>query len=480
MINADTLLLFLLVFTSLPVLAISYNYLILIVASFKYNSKIKKIMESSKGPINPPKVTIIISSFNERYVIENGLNAATSIDYPKDKLQIIVADDSTDETYEIAKKKVNEFLNKGYDIQIIHREKRDGFKAGALNNARKFAKGDYILIMDADSIPPKDILLKSLPLMKEGLAFVSFKIGHVNRDYSWVSKACALLVDMYETLERAARTILKMPFSLSGACSLIRKDYLEQVGGWSSDVLVDDMDISCRFFLNGKNGLFIRDIIVPGEDPPLLESWKRQTARNAEGVSQCLRKYFLKIWRSRIGIISKIEFILLLIWPFASIGWLTTTLVAALGLLFKFEVAPSLFQNPVYVIVVMTPLIIVSLTPLYVLRLYGQGIRKNLLTVILMYYYQLSMAIANSISCIKGIFGLKFEFFRTPKYGLKGNEGKWKGRYRIGMSKLSYVELLVALVLGALSVLAFLDSSYFLGLNLFAFSVITLWSLFMR
>ncbi|MEM3437010.1 MAG: glycosyltransferase [Nitrososphaerales archaeon] len=480
MINLDTLFLFILIFASLPLLAISYNYLILITASIKYNEKIKKIMESSKGLINPPKVTVIISSFNELYVIERGIDSVKSIDYPKDKLQIIVADDSTDGTFQIAKNKVSKLLTEGYDIQIIHRERRDGFKAGALNNALNFAKGDYILIMDADSIPPKDILRKSIPLMEGGYAFISFKIGHVDRDYSWVSKACALLVDMYETLERAARNVLNLPFCLSGACSLIRKDYLEQIGGWSLDVLTDDMDISCKFFLKGKNGLFIKDIIVPGEDPPILESWKRQTARNAEGISQCLRKYFLRILCSRISIISKIEFILLLIWPFASMGWIMTTLFGALGLLFKFQVMSSLFQNPTYIVLVMVPAMIIFFIPLYVLKLYNQNIKKNLLTIVLMYYYQLSMAISISIGCIKGIFGLKHEFFRTPKYGLKGKEGQWKGRYRIFISKISFLELLIALILGALSIIAFLDSSYFLGLNLLAFSIITIWSLYTR
>ncbi|MEM3383246.1 MAG: glycosyltransferase [Nitrososphaerales archaeon] len=442
--------------------------------------KIKKIMESSKRLINPPKITIIISSFNERYVIERGINSAKSIAYPKDKLQIIVADDSTDETFQIAKNKVNELLTEGYDIQIIHRDRREGFKAGALNNSLKFAKGDYILIMDADSILPKDILMKSIPLMEEGRAFISFKIGHFNRDYSWVSKACALSVDTYETLERAARNVLNLPFCLSGACSLIRKDYLERVGGWSQDILTDDMDISCKFFLKGKNGLFIKDIIVPGEDPPILEAWKRQTARNAEGIAQCLRKYFLSILRSKICIISKIEFILLLIWPFASIGWITTTLFGVLSLLFKFQVTSSLFQNPIYIISVMTPATIIFFIPCYVLKLYDQDIKKNLLTIILMYYYQLSMAISISISCIKGIFGLKHEFFRTPKYGLKDSEGQWKGRYRIFMNKISILELLIAFILGALSVIAFLNSSYFLGLNLLTFSIITIWSLCVR
>lgn len=480
MITVDTLLLFLLVITSLPILAISFNYLILILASLKYNAKIKRIMERSIGSINPQKVTIIITSFNERYVIDRGIDVAISIDYPKNRLQIIVADDSTDETYQIAKDKVNELFVKGYAIQLIHRERRDGFKSGALNNALKFAEGKYILIMDADSILPPDVLKKSIPLMEKGYSFISFKIGHINRDYNCISRACALVIDVFETFERAGRVALNVPFCFHGGSSLIRKDHIDEVGGWSPDILVDDMDLSCKLFLDGKSGLFVKDIPVLGENPPLLEAWKRQTARNAEGISQCLRKYFSRIWRSRISPIWKIEFILLLIWPFASVGWIITTLIAALGILFNLQVAPSLFRNPVYIFLVMVPLIIVSLTPLYVLRLYGQNIRKNLQAIVLLPYYQLSMAISNSIGFIKGIFGLRYEFFRTPKYGLEGKEGEWKKRYRIGMNKLSYIELLIALVSGALSVIAFLNSSYFLGLNLFAFFVITLWSLYMR
>ena len=480
MINADTILLFSLIITSLPVFILNYNYIILILASLRYDSKIKRIMERSKGSINPPKVTIIIPSFNERYLIERSIDTAISIDYPKDRLQIIVVDDSTDETYQIAREKMSELLIKGYTIQLIHRERRDRFKSGALSNALKFAEGKYILIMDADSILPPDVLKKSIPLMEKGYSFVSFKIGHINRDYNWVSRAYALAIDVFETFERAGRVGLNVPFCFHGGSSLIRKDHIDEVGGWSPDILVDDMDLSCKLFLNGKNGLFIKDIPVLGENPPLLEVWKRQTARNAEGIGQCLRKYFSRIWRSRISTIWKIELILLLIWPFASIGWLITTFIAALGILFNFQVAPSLFQNPMYIFLVMVPIIIVSLTPLYVLRLYGQNIRKNLQAIVLLPYYQLSMAISNSIGFIKGIFGLRYEFFRTPKYGLKGKEGEWKRRYRIGMNKLSYIELLIALVSGALSVIAFLNSSYFLGLNLLAFFVITLWSLYMR
>ena len=480
MIDADTFLLFSLIITSLPVFILSYNYLILILASLRYDAKIKRIMERSIGSINPQKVTIIISSFNERYLIERSIDSAISVDYPKDRLQTIVADDSTDETYQIAREKVSKLLIKGYDIQLIHREKRDGFKSGALNNALKFAKGEYILIMDADSILPQDILKKSIYLMKNGYSFISFKFGHANRDYNWVSKANALAIDVFETFERAGRVSLNVPFNFYGGCSLIRKDYIDEVGGWSPDIIADDMDLPCKLFLNDKNGLFIKDIVALAEDCSLLEAWKRQTARNAEGHGQCLRKYFLRIWHSRISIIWKIELTLLLIWPFASIGWLITTFIAALGLLFNFQVAPSLFQNPVYIVLVMVPAIIVSLAPLHVLRLYGQKIRENLQAIILLPYYQLSMAISNSISFIKGIFRLKYEFFRTPKYGLKGKEGEWKGRYRIGMNKISYIELLIALISGALSVIAFLNSSYFLGLNLLAFSVITLWSLYMR
>ncbi|MCP8307801.1 MAG: glycosyltransferase [archaeon] len=480
MITADTFLLFLLIITSLPVFILSYNYLVLILASLRYDAKIKRIMERSIGSINPPKVTIIIPSFNERYLVERSIDSAISIDYPKDRLQTIVADDSTDETYQIVRDKVSKLLIKGYNIQLIHREKRDGFKSGALNNALKSAKGEYILIMDVDSILPQDILKKSIPLMEKGYSFISFKTGHINRGYNWVSRAYALAIDVFETVERAGRISLNVPFSLQGKCSLIRKDQINEVRGWSQDIVVEDMDLSCKLFLNSKDGLFIKDTIVSGEDPPLLEVWKRQTARNAEGYGQCLRKYFLRIWRSRISITCKIELTLLLIWPLASIGWLITTFVAALGLLFNFQVAPSLFQNPAYIVLVMIPAIIVLLAPLYVLRLYGQKIRENLQAIILLPYYQLSMVVSNSISFIKGIFRLRYEFFRRPKYGLKGKEGEWKRRYRIGMNKLSYIELLIAFILGTLSVIAFLNSSYFLGLNLFAFSVITLWSLYMR
>ncbi len=480
MVNSDTILLFFLISTSLPILILSYNYIVLIIASSRYDAKTRRIMERSKESIKLPKVTAIIPSFNERYLIERSIDAAISLDYPRERLQIIVADDSTDETHQIVEQKVSKLHIKGYDAQLIHRERRDGFKSGALNIALKSAKGEYILTMDADCIPPNDMLKKSIPLMKNGYSFVSFKTGHINRAYNWISRAYALALDMLETVERAGRISLQVPFSLQGKCSLIRKDDIDEVGGWSQDIMVDDIDLSCKLFLNGKDGLFIKDMIVPGEDCSLLEVWKRQTSRNAEGYGQCLRKYILRIWRNRISTIRKVELFLLLVWPLASVGWLVTTFFAAMGLLLNFQVAPSLFQNPIYVTSIMIPAIIVSLAPLYVLRLYGQRVRENLQAVVLLPYYQLSMAISNSISFIKGILGLRYEFFRRPKYGLENKEGEWRGRYRIGMNKLSYIELFIAFILGALSVTAFLKSSFFLGLNLFAFFVITLWSLYMR
>ncbi|NWG08793.1 MAG: glycosyltransferase [Nitrososphaerales archaeon] len=480
MISTDTLLLFFLVVTSLPVFAISYNYVVLAIASLRYNAKIEGIKKRLNKPINPYKVTVIISSFNERYVIERSINAVASIDYPKDRLQIIVADDSTDETYNIVKGRAGELLAKGYDIHIVHREKRGGFKSGALNNALKFAKGEYILIMDSDSIPPKDILMKSLPFMGEDHSFLSFKADHVNRSYNWTTRACALAVDLNDTVEGIGRFCLNVPFCLNGGHSLIRKDHLEQVGGWSPDIIVDDRELSCKLFSSGKNGFFVRDFAIPVEDPPLFEAWKRQTARTAEGAGQCVRKHLLEIWRSKISLVWKMELSSLIIWPLASIGWLVTTYVAALGLIFKFQVAPGLFQNPIYIALVTIPAIITLIVPLYVLRLYGQSIRKNLQGYILMPYYQASMAITNSISFVRGIFGLRHDYFRTPKYGLKGKEGDWKERYKIGMNKMSYLELLTALASGVLGTVAFFNLSYFLGLNLLGFFVITLKSLYMR
>ncbi|MCP8304869.1 MAG: glycosyltransferase [archaeon] len=480
MITADTLLLFFLIVTTLPAFVISYNYIFLTIASLRYDGKIERIKKRLDEPLDPPNVTIIISSFNERYVIERAIDAAASIDYPKNKLQIIVADDSTDVTYKIAKDKVKEILAKGYDIQIVHRERREGFKPGALNNALKFTKGDYLLLIDSDSIPPKDILMKSLPFMREGYSFLSFKPDHINRNYNWVTRAYALAIDLNDTVEGIGRVCLNIPFCYNGGCSLLRKDYVDQVGGWTPNTLIDDRDLSCKLFSSGKNGFFIKDLKVPGEDPPLFEAWKRQTARTAEGAGQCMRLHLLKIWRSKISFVQKVELSLLITWPLASIGWLVATSIAALGLIFGFQVAPSLFQNPIYITLITIPAIIIFMAQLYALRLYGQRILGNIHTLILSPYCQTSMAIANSISFIKGLFGFGYEFFRTPKYGLKGKEGDWKGRYRIGMCKLSYLELVTALTSGVLSIVAFLNWSYFLGLNLLAFFAITLWSLHKR
>ena len=212
-----------------------------------------------------PQVTTQLPVFNEANCVERLLEAVCAIDYPKDKHEIQVLDDSTDECYEVAKKKVAELAAKGYDIKLIHRTNRSEFKAGALKEAMEVAKGEFLAIFDADFVPEKDFLLKTIPylVMDEQIGLVQGRWGHLNRTESGLTLAQSIGIDGHFVVEQSARSWGKLFMNFNGTAGVWRKQAIYGGGGWEGDTLTEDMDLSYRSQLAGWKMKFVFDVIVP-------------------------------------------------------------------------------------------------------------------------------------------------------------------------------------------------------------------------
>ena len=258
-----------------------------------------------------PQVTTQLPVFNEANCVERLLEAVCAIDYPKDKHEIQVLDDSTDECYEVAKKKVAELAAKGYDIKLIHRTNRSEFKAGALKEAMEVAKGEFLAIFDADFVPEKDFLLKTIPylVMDEQIGLVQGRWGHLNRTESGLTLAQSIGIDGHFVVEQSARSWGKLFMNFNGTAGVWRKQAIYG-GGWEGDTLTEDMDLSYRSQLAGWKMKFVFDVIVPAELPNDINAFKAQQFRWAKGSIQTAIKILPRVLKAKVPLRVKIGAIL--------------------------------------------------------------------------------------------------------------------------------------------------------------------------
>ena len=255
-----------------------------------------------------PQVTTQLPVFNEANCVERLLEAVCAIDYPKDKHEIQVLDDSTDECYEVAKKKVAELAAKGYDIKLIHRTNRSEFKAGALKEAMQVAKGEFLAIFDADFVPEKDFLLKTIPylVMDDQIGLVQGRWGHLNRTESGLTLAQSIGIDGHFVVEQSARSWGKLFMNFNGTAGVWRKQAIYGGGGWEGDTLTEDMDLSYRSQLAGWKMKFVFDVIVPAELPNDINAFKAQQFRWAKGSIQTAIKILPRVLKAKVPLRVKI------------------------------------------------------------------------------------------------------------------------------------------------------------------------------
>ncbi|MFZ0843886.1 MAG: cellulose synthase family protein [Nitrosotalea sp.] len=388
-----------------------------------------------------PTVTLQLPIYNEKYVAARLIHAVCALDYPKDKLSIQVLDDSTDETQVLLENLVSDYQKKGFDIQHIQRSDRKGYKAGALRNAMKSAKGDFIAIFDADFIPPTWFLKRAMSYFcKPNIGLVQCRWGHVNEKYSPLTKAQALSLDFHFLIEQKAKSNSHLFMSFNGTAGIWRKKCIEDSGGWHTATLVEDLDLSYRAQMKGWKCVFVPEIVVEAELPVQMNSAKRQQFRWAKGSIQCAIKLLGDVTIKRIPVDTKIQ----------AFVQLTRHIVHPL-VLAQFLILPILLASKInlYIISglpVLTVIAYLAMGPVaYIMVIQGMYKKKwksKALSYLYLIVYSAGMSVNNTVAVFDAFFGKKNEFLRTPKFGIIKNDDDWRDKaYALPFTKTTLLEI---------------------------------------
>jgi hypothetical protein len=392
-----------------------------------YYNKYKNVKHSQKDEnLTDAVVTIQLPLYNELYVVERLINAVCEIDYPKDKLEIQVLDDSTDETVNITANIVSEKVKLGFDIKHVRRESREGYKAGALKEGMKLAKGEYIAIFDADFIPQKDFLKKTLSFFTdEKVGMVQTRWEHLNGDYSLLTKAQALALDGHFVIEQSVRNKAGFFINFNGTGGVWRRECIEDAGNWHADTLAEDLDLSYRAQLNGWRFVYLKDYTSPAELPAEITALKTQQFRWTKGHIETAKKILPHVWRSKIPLRIKLQ---------ATVH-LTSNFVFPFILLAAILNVPLTFvknsgSHELYFGVM--SVFVLAFISSFTFYLYSQkdiraDWRKKIVLFPLFMAGSMGFAVNNSRAVIEGLLSRKSEFVRTPKFKTVDGETKVTG-----------------------------------------------------
>ncbi|HUS93502.1 MAG TPA: cellulose synthase family protein [Phycisphaerae bacterium] len=400
-----------------------------------------------------PPVTVQLPMFNELHVARRVIESTCRIDYPRDKLQIQVLDDSTDETVEIARAVVEELRREGFDIEYIHRDDRTGFKAGALANGLKTAKGEFVTIFDADFVPRPGILAESIHYFTDPkVCVVQTRWVHLNREDSMLTKAQAILLDGHFAIEHVARNRSERFMSFNGTAGTWRRAAIEDAGGWQHDTLTEDLDLSYRAQLRGWKFVFLPELTAPAELPPEMGAFKAQQFRWTKGGAQTTLKMLPKVLLSKLPLKVKVE-------AFFHLTGFTMHLYMMLLVLLMYPamhlktvpLETGSFWRGAFDMGVFT-LATLSASVFFVAsqrELFGDW-RTVVRYLPVLMAVGVGLCVSNTKAILEALFGHKSDFVRTPKFGSQkthlrfGAAGAGPGAERKGRRSLvPYVELLM-------------------------------------
>jgi cellulose synthase/poly-beta-1,6-N-acetylglucosamine synthase-like glycosyltransferase len=396
-----------------------------------------------------PLVTVQLPIFNELYVVERLLNAVAAFIYPREKLQIQVLDDSTDETEALIESKVSELRAKGLDISHIRRTYRDGFKAGALLNGLSQASGDFIAIFDADFLPSPDFLTRTIPCFKdERIGLVQTKWGHVNENYSLLTQLQAFGLDAHFTIEQQGRNTGRHFINFNGTAGVWRKSCIIDAGNWQSDTLTEDLDLSYRAQLKNWKFLYSEHVSSPAELPVTMNALKTQQFRWTKGAAECARKNLPSVLTSKhIRRSTKIHAFFHLMNCTVFVCVLLSALIS-IPLLFIKSNYPQFAD--VFLFASFAPLSLFLLSYFF-WNSAGQKPDRTIFSFLTKFPLFLSVSMGfslhNSIALFEGYSGKKIPFIRTPKFNITSNKDRWQEkRYSIqGVTWVSMLEGLLSL-----------------------------------
>src|SRR5438046_6270078 len=273
-----------------------------------YKKRKNRTTEPTEIFADLPRVTVQLPIFNEQFVVDRLLQAVCRLNYPREKLDIQLLDDSTDETVDVARGLVEHYTAQGYPITYHHRRNRSGYKAGALHEGLRTAQGEFVVIFDADFVPPTDFLLRTIHHFTDPkIGMVQTRWTHINRNYSFLTEVEAILLDGHFVLEHSGRACSDVFFNFNGTAGIWRRRAIEEAGGWQHDKLTEDTDLSYRAQLKGWKFVYLQDIECPAELPIEMTAFKTQQARWAKGLIQTGKKILPKVFRSYVPWREKFE-----------------------------------------------------------------------------------------------------------------------------------------------------------------------------
>jgi cellulose synthase/poly-beta-1,6-N-acetylglucosamine synthase-like glycosyltransferase len=398
-------------------------------------------------PLDPlPVVTVQLPLYNEMYVADRLIEAVCRIDYPRDRFEIQVLDDSIDETRGIAELAVRRFAAQGIDIKYLHRADRTGYKAGALEAGLRVARGEFVAIFDADFIPAPDFLMRLMPHFADRqVAMVQARWGHINQDYSLLTKIQSILLDGHFVLEHGGRNRSGRFFNFNGTAGIWRRLAIDDAGGWQHDTLTEDLDLSYRAQLRGWRFVFVSDVIAPAEVPVEMNAFKSQQHRWAKGSVQTCRKLLPRILRANIPLSVKAEAFFHLTANF------NYPLMCVLSILMFPSIVIRYNMGWYEMLLIDVPLFFAatfSVCNFYMIcqREIHKDWRARIRYLPFLMSIGIGLSINNTRAVFEALFNKQTEFARTPKYRIEGNGDEWVGKkYHQSVAVQPLIELVLGL-----------------------------------
>jgi cellulose synthase/poly-beta-1,6-N-acetylglucosamine synthase-like glycosyltransferase len=393
-----------------------------------------------------PRVTIQLPMYNEMYVAERLIDAVVKMDYPRALLEIQVLDDSTDETVAIASRRVNYYKEQGLDISYLHRQNRKGYKAGALEEGMKVAKGEFVAVFDADFIPHKHFLMNTIHYFTASqVGMVQMRWSHLNRNFSLITKLQSIFLDGHFVIEHTARNRSGRFFNFNGTAGIWRKTAISDGGGWEHDTLTEDLDLSYRTQMKGWQFIYLPEYSVPAELPVDIVAFKAQQHRWAKGSIQTAKKLLPKIFKARLPIHVKVEAFFHLAANMAYLLMVPLSVSILPVVIFRRDL------NWNQMVIYDVPLFLMataSVSAFYIVsqrELYSDWTSTFKYLPLLM-GLGIGLSVNNSFAVLEALRNKESEFVRTPKFGIEKSNDNWGAKKYKGNKKLLIP--LVELVLG--------------------------------
>jgi cellulose synthase/poly-beta-1,6-N-acetylglucosamine synthase-like glycosyltransferase len=440
-LNAFVVMMYFFVLSILAVFGMHRYYLVYLYL------KNKKAAPKPKGLFAQlPRVTIQLPMFNEMYVAERLIDAVVKMDYPRELLDIQVLDDSTDETVAIASRRVNYYKDQGLDISYLHRQNRKGYKAGALEEGMKTAKGEFIAVFDADFIPHKQFLMNTIHYFTAPqVGMVQMRWSHLNRNFSLITKLQSIFLDGHFVIEHTARNRSGRFFNFNGTAGIWRKTAISDGGGWEHDTLTEDLDLSYRTQMKGWQFIYLPDHSVPAELPVDIVAFKAQQHRWAKGSIQTAKKLLPKIFKAPLPLRVKVE----------AFFHLAANMAYLLMVPLSISILPVVILrrdlNWNQMVIYDVPLFLMataSVSAFYIVsqkELYSDWTSTFKYLPLLM-GLGIGLSVNNSAAVLEALFNKESEFVRTPKFGVEQNKDNWGSKKYKGNKKILIP--LVELILG--------------------------------